>query len=105
MCSNPLLEMRRSVCVLWRAPDRHFGDVRAGVSAARYGTRVLVGSALLRRVPNGSSVLRLERPRRLPRIDVLEERRALLHVLHSFFDRQRWQDAYAIPLWESRLHE
>lgn len=25
-CSAPLLEVRRSVCALWRAPDRHLGD-------------------------------------------------------------------------------
>src|SRR5689334_8183568 len=31
---------------------RHFGDVRAGNAPRRYGTRVLLVSACLRRVPN-----------------------------------------------------
>src|SRR5437016_4276354 len=34
--------------------SRHFGDARADLSAARYGTRVLVGATLLRPRPIGS---------------------------------------------------
>jgi hypothetical protein len=50
-----IVEREDALVAFASVPERHFGDVRADVSAARYGTRVLVGSALLRRVPIGRS--------------------------------------------------